>query len=38
LVKNVDLAGYLNQVGVKTDRVILGELGYFKNYGKKEKR
>ena len=32
LVKNVDLAGYLNQVGVKTDRVILGELGYFKNF------
>ena len=32
LVKNVSLAGYLNQVGVKTDKVILGELGYYKAF------
>lgn len=31
LVKNVDLPGYLKAVGVKTDKVIIGELGYYKN-------
>ncbi|MBV8325650.1 M13 family metallopeptidase [Chryseobacterium sp.] len=31
LVKNVDLPFYLEQVGVHTDRVIIGELEYYKN-------
>ncbi|RZJ38754.1 MAG: M13 family peptidase [Chryseobacterium sp.] len=31
LVKNVDLPKYLAEVGVKTDKVIIGELGYYKN-------
>lgn len=31
LVKNVNLADYLAKLGVKTDRVILGELNYYKN-------
>ncbi|TDX85999.1 M13 family metallopeptidase [Epilithonimonas xixisoli] len=31
LVKNVDLPKYLANVGVKTDKVIIGELGYYKN-------
>ena len=30
LVKNVNLADYLAKSGVKTDKVILGELGYYK--------
>ena len=30
LVKNVDLPKYLAAVGVKTDKVIIGELGYYK--------
>jgi len=30
LVKNVDLPKYLAEVGVKTDKVIIGELGYYK--------
>lgn len=34
LVKNVDLASYLKKVGVDTDRVIIGELGYYKNFDK----
>ncbi|KQR93342.1 endothelin-converting protein [Chryseobacterium sp. Leaf180] len=32
LVKNVDLAGYLKKAGVNTDKVIIGELGYYKNF------
>ncbi|REC56598.1 MULTISPECIES: M13 family metallopeptidase [Chryseobacterium] len=32
LVKNVDLPAYLKKVGVDTDRVIIGELGYYKNF------
>ena len=32
VVKNVDLPAYLNQVGVKTDKVIISELGYYKNF------
>lgn len=32
LVKNIDLASYLKKVGVSTDRVIIGELGYYKNF------
>lgn len=31
LIKNVDLPKYLANVGVKTDKVIIGELGYYKN-------
>ncbi|KAA0128621.1 M13 family metallopeptidase [Chryseobacterium sp. SN22] len=34
LVKNVDLAGYLKKVGVTSDKVIIGELGYYKNLDK----
>jgi putative endopeptidase len=34
LVKNVDLPTYLKNVGVNTDRVIIGELGYYKNLDK----
>ncbi|WP_374459774.1 M13 family metallopeptidase [Chryseobacterium taeanense] len=34
LVKNVDLPAYLKNVGVNTDRVIIGELGYYKNLDK----
>lgn len=30
LVNNVNLVDYLNKVNVKTDKVIIGELGYFK--------
>ncbi len=32
LVKNIDLPTYLKKVGVNTDRVIIGELGYYKNF------
>ncbi len=32
--KNVDLAGYLSKVGVNTDKVILGEVNYYKNLDK----
>ncbi|WP_312090568.1 M13 family metallopeptidase [Chryseobacterium sp.] len=32
LVKNVDLPSYLKKVGVKTDRIIIGELDYYKNF------
>ncbi|MBD8080980.1 M13 family metallopeptidase [Chryseobacterium caseinilyticum] len=32
LVKNVDLPAYLKKVGVDTDRVIISELGYYKNF------
>lgn len=32
LVKNVDIPAYLKKVGVNTDRVIIGELGYYKNF------
>ncbi|WP_284463935.1 M13 family metallopeptidase [Chryseobacterium sp.] len=31
LVKNVDLAKYLKEAGVNTDRVIIGELKYYQN-------
>ncbi|MFP3598256.1 M13 family metallopeptidase [Chryseobacterium sp. SIMBA_029] len=31
LVKNVNLAGYLSDAGVKTDKVIIGELKYYQN-------
>ena len=31
LVKNIDLPQYLAAVGVKTDKVIIDELGYYKN-------
>src|SRR5690606_11769609 len=34
LSKNVDLAKFLNDLGVKTDSVILGEINYFKNLDK----
>jgi len=34
LSKNVDLQKYLNDLGVKTDSVIIGEIGYFKNLDK----
>lgn len=34
LVKNVDIPGYLKKVGVNTDKVIIGELGYYKNLDK----
>lgn len=32
LVKNVNLPNYLTTVGVDTNRVILGELNYYKNF------
>ncbi|MBQ0152681.1 MAG: M13 family metallopeptidase [Chryseobacterium sp.] len=32
LVKGVNLPEYLKKVGVNTDRVIIGELGYYKNF------
>ncbi|MBP2615766.1 M13 family metallopeptidase [Chryseobacterium jejuense] len=31
LVKNVDLAKYLKEAGVNTDKVIIGELKYYQN-------
>lgn len=31
MVKNVDLETYLNQINVKTDTVIIGEINYYKN-------
>ncbi len=34
LVKNVNLPKYLTDAGVKTDRVILGELKYYENMDK----
>ncbi|MCS4304799.1 M13 family metallopeptidase [Chryseobacterium sp. BIGb0232] len=34
LVKGVDLPAYLKKVGVNTDKVIIGELGYYKNFDK----
>ncbi|PIE50563.1 MAG: endothelin-converting protein [Flavobacteriales bacterium] len=34
LVKNIDLANYLKEVGVNTDKVIIGELNYYKNLDK----
>lgn len=34
LVKNVNLPAYLKAVGVNTDKVIIGELGYYKNLDK----
>lgn len=32
LVKGVNLPEYLKKVGVNTDKVIIGELGYYKNF------
>ncbi|MCP1301942.1 M13 family peptidase [Chryseobacterium sp. S0630] len=32
LVKNVDLPGYLKKVGVNSDKVIISELGFYKNF------
>ncbi|AZB08251.1 M13 family peptidase [Chryseobacterium sp. G0162] len=34
LVKGVDLPAYLKKVGVNTDKVIIGELEYYKNFDK----
>jgi putative endopeptidase len=34
LSKNVDLAGYLDKLGVKYDKVIVGEINYYKNLDK----
>lgn len=34
LVKNVNLPDYLKKVGVNTEKVIIGELGYYKNFDK----
>jgi putative endopeptidase len=34
LVKNVDLPSYLKNAGVNTDKVIIGELEYYKNLDK----
>ncbi len=34
LVKGVDLPAYLKKVGVNTDKIIIGELGYYKNFDK----
>lgn len=34
LVKNVDLPSYLKKVGVNTDKVIVGEINYYKNLDK----
>ncbi|CAA7386672.1 M13 family metallopeptidase [Chryseobacterium fistulae] len=34
LVKNVDLPSYLKKVGVNADKVIVGEIGYYKNFDK----
>lgn len=34
LVKGVDLPTYLKKVGVSSDKVIIGELGYYKNFDK----
>lgn len=34
LVKGVDIPGYLKKVGVNTDKVIISELGFYKNFDK----
>lgn len=34
LVKGADLPAYLKKVGVNTDKIIIGELGYYKNFDK----
>lgn len=34
LVKNVNLPAYLKKVGVNTQKVIIGELGYYKDFDK----
>ncbi|WP_292010683.1 M13 family metallopeptidase [Chryseobacterium sp.] len=34
LVKNIDLAKYLKEAGVNTDKVIVGELKYYQNMDK----
>lgn len=34
LVKNINLPDYLKQVGVNTDKVIIGEINFYKNFDK----
>ncbi|KFF07706.1 M13 family metallopeptidase [Chryseobacterium luteum] len=34
LVKGVDIPAYLKKVGVNTDKVIIGEIGYYKSFDK----
>lgn len=34
LVKNVDLPSFLQKAGVNTDRVIIGEMNFYKNFDK----
>ncbi|MBP1165344.1 putative endopeptidase [Chryseobacterium sp. PvR013] len=34
LVKGVDIPGYLKKVGVNSDKVIISELGYYKDFDK----
>lgn len=34
LVKNVDLPSYLKNVGVSSDKIIIGELKYYQNFDK----
>ncbi|MGU3373740.1 M13 family metallopeptidase [Chryseobacterium sp. M5A1_1a] len=34
LVKGADIPAYLKKVGVNTDKIIIGELGYYKNFDK----
>ncbi|WP_370896023.1 M13 family metallopeptidase [Chryseobacterium gossypii] len=34
LVKNADIPAYLKKVGVNTDKVIIGEINYYKNFDK----
>ncbi|KMQ60742.1 endothelin-converting protein [Chryseobacterium sp. BLS98] len=34
LVKGVDIPAYLKKVGVSTDKVIIGEIGYYKDFDK----
>ena len=34
LVNGVDLSSYLKKVGVKTDKVIIGEINYYNNFDK----
>ena len=34
LVKGVDIPSYLKKVGVTTDKVIIGEIGYYKDFDK----
>lgn len=34
IVKNIDISKYLNEVGVKTDKVIINEIKYYENLDK----